>query len=196
MLEKSLVMESGAVVICRPVPPYAQVAVRAQLPPEPVYPTVVITSKSGSSETHPALQGSPEYAEYRKEKDAYTQLIAFTMSEFMVNYGVVKWKLPDQQDFMSEVLDTWELPYVARLYGVLPAPDDPAKHRAQYIQFELIQTDADQDSIENVLYSLRALTKKEIIDALSPFSLNDMVDLFTLVKAARVLGTQGMQPNA
>lgn len=183
-LLKEVTMANGAVLRCRAVPPYAQAAVRSQLP-SPPYPKVKVKSAAGGEEEHHALPGTQEYEDYRKAQDQYRMELGAALAEFNLNYGVDSWTLPgeDGETWHDMPPAGWVVPQGMILYGIKTATD-PAGYRAQFIQHELITTDMDNEIVDAVLTPAQPLTKKEILAALDPFGLDERVDLLIILQAA------------
>lgn len=184
-LLREVTTTNGAVLRCRAVPPYAQAAVRTQLP-SPPYPKVTVKSAAGGEEEHHALPGTQEYEDYRKAQDRYRMELGAALAEFNLNYGVIDWHLPgeDGETAWHEMPPNgWEVPTAMKLYGI-ETSQSPAGRRAQFIQYELITTDMDSELVDAVLMPAQPLTKKEILAALDPFGLDERVDPLIILQAA------------
>lgn len=133
------------------------------------------------------MPGTEEHEEYRLAMQRYRRELALALSKFYMNYGIVEWHLPEEAEdepWHSMPPDDWEIPQAMRLYGIETA-SDPADRRAQYIQYELILTDADQDMVDQVHTPTMPLTKEEILAALAPFGSDQAVDLSIILRAVR-----------
>lgn len=163
---------SGAVVRCRPVPPYTLDLVVGQIP-EPDYPYVDVSGKR-STETRPALAESPEWIEYQKRQRDYKKRLTEAIQAHQLQFGIVSWKLPDTDVFVKMPPDEWEVPtFLSARYGVETA-EDSYERRLQFIKYELIQYDVDDVVIAAITSNpVAPLTKKELKDGLVPFDSSD-----------------------
>lgn len=186
----TLLLINGAVIRCRPVPPYVQASVRGALP-EPPVPRVAVTSAAGGKEEHIALEGTPEFDAYVIAQRKWRYAIATALQSFIMNYGVVEWRWPAQIAPGEEAFDVdvvweskppidWSVPSVMERYGL--SSTDEQERRAQYIMHELITTEADQDALEALLLPMQPLTKEEVMAALSPFESSATVDLSSILR--------------
>lgn len=161
-----VVMNSGAVLYCRAVPPFAQAVVRRKMP-EPPAPRVEVHSSAGGSEFHTALPGTPEYEEYVKARKEYKTELGLALQRFTVAYGTVAWELVPGEVAQTEPPDGWDIPQVLKEYGdvLLDGPD----RRGQYILYELILTDKDLEAVEAIYFPEPPITKEDIAAAIAPF---------------------------
>ena len=166
---------SGAVVRCRPVPPYTAGYPIASVK-KPEYPFVEVKSHAGGSERLPALQATPEYRKWQLEMDEYNNQVAEEMMKFNLLHGIIDWKFPGMDEFASEPPDGWQVPiHVRRRYHITSADPTtaPDEHRFQFIQFALLQYQEDADLVDQVTAEPFApLTDEELKTMLTPFVLN------------------------
>jgi len=100
-------LANGAVVICRPVPPYTTHDVLKAVP-EPSYPYVDIQSAAGGSENRPALRESPEWDKYQAQLREHRLALQQAVIEHELSYGIVAWKFPGMDKFAKMPPDGWE----------------------------------------------------------------------------------------
>jgi hypothetical protein len=134
---------------------------------KPKYPFKELKSAAGGSETAPALEDTPEFLEYQDSMDQYRIDQSRLMREFEYNYGIVGWKDPEEEKWHKEPPEDWTVPEGLRRYGV-ETSKDPTEFRAQYINYELILTDADRVLVESAI-GVGPVSKEDIEAALVPF---------------------------
>lgn len=164
---KDVVVSSGAVLRCRPVPPYAMTDVLAAVE-EPEYPFIDVKSDAGGSERLPALRDSPEYVAYQKDMRNFRVRQRAIAIEADLNIGVIEWRLPGTDEFVRMPPDDWKIPAMMSAYGVEPATD-AIKRRVQFIKYELIMTENDDDLVMGVIRMSKPVTAEEVEAAAAPF---------------------------
>lgn len=180
----TVLVSSGALLKCRPVPPFAMAEVRGRMP-EPPMPKVTVSSAAGGPEVHDALPSTPEYEAYKEAHQKYRRELGLALERFSYNYGIIEWSWPPEDPapgehvWVSEPPEDWRLPAILKEYGVeeLKGPD----RRAQYILYELLLTDVDTKKVERLLFPTELLTKEDILAALAPFGSSDGVDLSSIL---------------
>ena len=120
---QEVTLVSGAVVRCRPIPPYTLDLVVAQIP-EPDYPYVDVSGKR-ATETRPALVDSPEWIDYQKRQRAYQRDLTHAVQEHQLQFGIVSWKMPDEDEFHNMPPDGWEVPGYLRARYKIETSDEP-----------------------------------------------------------------------
>ena len=162
-------LANGAVVICRPVPPYTTHDVLKAVP-EPSYPYVDIQSAAGGSENRPALRESPEWDKYQAQLREHRLALQQAVIEHELSYGIVAWKFPGMDKFAKMPPDGWEPDeYIRKHCGVADETSQDA-WRIQFIKYVLIATDNDDDAINKVIHDVAAPpTAEELKAALRPF---------------------------
>lgn len=166
---KELELSSGAVVHCRPVPPYMIGSVTAKFT-EPAYPYIDESSIAGGSERRPALIGTEQWNRWQSEMKEYRKKMGSAVMDFSLSYGIVDWRFPDMDEFVKEPPDDWQVPEeLVQLTGERTS-SDAAIRRTQFIKFELLLTNEDADKVEAVTTRpSQPITREELKDAMSPF---------------------------
>lgn len=160
---KELELTNGTVVRVRSVPPYATMQVRSVEKPPP-FPREKIKSAAGGTEEHDVLEGSPLVEQWQADMQAYQMRQRDRTIDFGLDYGVLEWRLEDDDEFVSEPPDDWTFPKILREYGVEPSE----RRRLDYIKFELIPSMDDQEHIDRVLTGdYTPITAEEVEDAIA-----------------------------
>ena len=160
----------------RPVPPHARGDVYnvEQAPP---FPRQEIKSVAGGSETHDALENSEAAQRWREDMAAFQKRLRARLVSFNYDYGVLDWiaradwtdpEPPgDDASWVAEPSKDWLFPGILVRYGVTPGDI----RRVDYIKYEVIQTDADRNMLDNeLLGEYEPVTEKEVESALVPFA--------------------------
>ena len=165
-------LTTGIVVKCRQVPPYV-LGVVHQAVPEPVFPKIVEKSIAGGEEEQPALPGTDEFDEYQKKVRQYRREVGLLSMEFHLNYGIVAWSFPDEDEFHVEPPIEWEPDKMWLRYGGT-APRDEAHRRYLYLSMEIVLNEGDSDRVDegvgkNKTSDEMSVTQEEVKAATSPF---------------------------
>lgn len=159
---------SGVEAHLRPVPPYLLAALSSQLPLPPVYPKLKLESPAGTEEA-PALPDSPEYIEYRQKQREWQKMRSDKIGDFCMDYCVMDWKLPDQEEWQEEPSEAWEIDPVLVRWGLGHLGEN---RRVAFIAQEIILSDEDMDVLEAVANSKGIVTEEAVQQALVPFVSN------------------------
>lgn len=165
-------LSQGAEVKLRPVPPYLFGELHAELPLPPIYPKIVLTSPAGAEEA-PALPDSDEYKEYRKKQREWEILRNRKLVDFTLDYGVVSWKLPDEDHWRSTPPENWAPDPVLVQWGLVKEAENL---RVLFIKQLLIVTDHDMNIVDQICGGIKTLSEEEIQAALVPFDSNENTD--------------------
>jgi hypothetical protein len=163
-----ITVSNGAVLRCRPVPPYAITDVLFELE-EPEYPFIDVRSgDTGGSERLPALRDTPEWIEYQKSLRRFRKRQNSLALEADLNIGIVSWKMPGSDQFEQMPPAGWKVPAIMTAYGVESATEE-TKRRVQFIKYELIMTQDDDDAVMGLIRKSKTISDKEIDAAAAPF---------------------------
>lgn len=179
MSTQDILLSTGAVVRCRPVPPYMMLDMYDTLPLPPVYPKVTLKSPAGD-EKAPALPETEEYVEYRRKQRAWEIERGRHTRDFSLDVGIVAWKLSEDEEFQSEPPEDWTEDPAAARWGL-----KSRSTRLAYITQALLATDPDATLVERVINELASLTEKEITAAGVPFGSSEKIDQSSLLEATK-----------
>lgn len=162
---RDVTVSTGAVLRCRPVPPYLLATLRGKLPLPPRLPKLNLQSAAGT-EVAKALPESPEYEEYRIAQQEWERKRTQIFTDFTLDFGIVEWRLPESEEWTNTPPDGWQLDPVLVRWGLVEAAGEP---RVAYIKSELIVTDADMNLVDSVTNEPAPVTEGEVQQALVPF---------------------------
>lgn len=173
-------LDSGYVVRCEPVPPYMINPVYERVP-QPLFPYIEEQSIAGGSEELPAMEGTPEFQQWQLDMQEWRRRLNTEVRIVRLGVGVIGWKRPDESEFGDTPPEDWEVhPFLTARYDIQTS-DDRWERKVQFIQFEIIQTEEDQEWIERQVglteTSKQSPIKKEEVDAaMTPFSSKEPQD--------------------
>jgi hypothetical protein len=165
-MHTDVTLDSGAVVRCRPIPPHSTRAVLSRFK-RPTVPNVELKSAAGGSETAVALPETPEWDAFMKEQEAYNEAVRMALDDFMLNYGIVGWKLDSESEWSTKPPDNWRVPALMSQYGVVDS-DDLWEQRLHFIRYGLILTDDDSEKVDRACMII-PVTKEDVATAAIPF---------------------------
>jgi len=158
-----VVTDNGTKVWTRGVPPYTLKDVYVEYPP-PSPPIVTLESEAGS-ERKMALPGSPEYLAYQDETKAWRVRVDKGLVDHHLDYGVVKWQFPWDDEITQDAPEDWEVPTRIAKYHPNPTVEE---RRVLFIKACILVTQEDIEAVDVILYAIKPVEKKDVEAAMVP----------------------------
>lgn len=172
------VTDNGTEVWVREVPPYTMNEVYAEYTrPDP--PIVALESDAGIQRKM-ALPGSPEYLEYKDKLSEWNTQVRKAQMDHHIQYGVVKWRFPWDDKKLgtwTDAPETWKPPSAIAKYFPGATPE---LRRLIFIKTCILITQEDIEAVDQILYSIKPVSKEDVDTAMVPTTSRSGTDLQSL----------------